>query len=284
MTKSLDDYILAVEHLPTPPVVIVQLIALFRQPHPDVDEVVTLLRHDPSLTAEVLRRCNSAFFGGEEATVDIFDAVMRMGFYEVYQSSVAIFSQRIMSIGAPVGCIPADEFWRHSATTAVLCGLLAKEVGESEATAFTAGLLHDTGKMVLALAEGPRYAALMREVGESGRVLEDAEKASFGFGHGALGARLLERWSLPAEISIPAVRHHDMAWPEPFGRLSVIVSLADILAHQLERGPEGSLPSRDATAAMEILQIQSDQLSALRPRAQEEIAKMNKLLQSQPEK
>jgi putative nucleotidyltransferase with HDIG domain len=278
MRDDLDHYIDAVEHLPTAPVVMVKLIALFREPECDLDEVVNLLSVDPALTAEVLRLCNSAHFGADEAVVDVFDAVMRLGFYEVYRRALAMFSLKTMSAGTAGDSISVDQLWRHSAATAVLSGMIAKQTGDSEGAAYTAGLLHDIGKLVLASAEGPKYGALIRQSGGFGRGLEAVEKAEFGFAHGAVGARLLARWGVPLDISTPVSLHHDQGWPEPFARMSAIVSLGNIAAHRLDQGA-GEQPQDlpDATPAVQALQIPIDQLADLVQRAEEEVAKLEGL-------
>jgi putative nucleotidyltransferase with HDIG domain len=278
MKDELERYIDAVEHLPTAPVVMLKLIALFREPDRDVDEVISLLSVDPSLTAEVLRLCNSAYYAGSEVVVDIFDAVMRLGFYEVYRRALAMFSVKTMSVKKAAEFIRVDELWRHSAAAAALSGMIAKEAGESEGMAYTAGLLHDIGKMVLASAEGPKYAALIGQYGGFGRGLESAEKAEFGFGHGSVGARLLARWAVPLDISTPVSLHHDQEWPEPFTRMCAIVSLGDIAAHGSEAGSiEPWWESPAAAPAIEVLGVQSDQLAALAQRAQEEVANLEGL-------
>src|SRR5271170_5932169 len=89
MNDKLDQFIAGVRDLPMAPTVLVRLVALFQRPDRDVDEIVELLRQDPSLTAEVLRHSNSAFYGLDEPIVDVFDAITRMGFYEVYRTAVA---------------------------------------------------------------------------------------------------------------------------------------------------------------------------------------------------
>lgn len=75
-------YIGRVTHLPPAPTLLTELLGLFRDPDRDIDRVVDLLSLDPSLTAEILKKCNGAFFGGAPAS-DMFEAVSRIGFYEV---------------------------------------------------------------------------------------------------------------------------------------------------------------------------------------------------------
>ena len=278
MSDALDDYIDGIEHLPMPPLVIIKLIATFREPYADMDDVARLLSQDPALTAEVLKRCNSGFFRAEEPTMDIFEAIMRMGYYEVYQAAVTMFSRRTLSSKNPVGIIRAEDLWQHSGSTAALSRLLALEVGIDEGIAYTAGLLHDIGKMVLATGEGPKYAAVMKQAGTCGSALENAEKAAFGFGHAAVGARLLEKWNVPADILVPVSRHHDLVITEPNMKLTAIVSLANIVAHNLSAVAAGNkIELPEASSAMEVLQIKKERLTILARQAKDEIRKMESL-------
>lgn len=244
-----------------------------------MDDVAALLSQDPSLTAEILRRSNSSQFGAEEPTLDVFDAIMRMGYYEVYQIAVTAFSRKTMAVEKPIGLIKADELWRHSGTTAVLSRLLAFQAGEDEGIAYTAGLLHDIGKMVFALAEGPKYAELMGQVGNSGRALADAERAAFGFDHAAVGARLLERWQVPSDVSMPVAYQHEADLPKGAPRMYAIIALGNILAHHLEK-ISGKKPFElpEAAAAMAVLHINNNELATLAQRAREEIKTMESLL------
>jgi len=72
------------EPLPLDTTAAVELLDLFRDPDHDVDRIVEFISHDPQLTAETLKRCNQAAFRGTERTTDIFEAVNRLGYYELY--------------------------------------------------------------------------------------------------------------------------------------------------------------------------------------------------------
>ena len=203
MTDKLDIYIGRLQHLPAAPTVVVKLVALFRKHNLEVDEIVSLMSQDPSLTAEVLRSANSAYFGDDDQVVGVFEAIMRLGLYKVYQMAMANFGATVLSFSRNVGGIDVETLWRHSAAVASAAGLIARKVEEPEALAFTAGLLHDVGKIVLGAAEGTAYAALAREAVETGVPLQQAEAKRFGFGHAEVGARLLAKWGLPEEIAVP---------------------------------------------------------------------------------
>jgi len=72
------------EALPLDSLAAIQLLDLFRDPDHDVDRIVEFISQDPVLTHETLKRCNNTTFGGTERTTDIFEAVSRLGYYELY--------------------------------------------------------------------------------------------------------------------------------------------------------------------------------------------------------
>ncbi len=235
---ALDKLIMGVENLPPTPALVTNLLAIFKQPDVDVDRVVKLIRNDPPLTAEVLRRCNSAYFAGEQVS-DIFDAVTRLGFYQVYRVVVTIAGSRTMR-AVPAGCgLRLEELWEHSFETAVAAGLIAHKLKEPDGAAFTAGLLHDVGKIVLASAGGAKYAMLKEMASVPGVTLPSVEADMFGFDHAAVGGRLLNRWKLPPEVTAAVAGHHDFLKAGPHTRLAATVAVADTVAHSLREEAEG---------------------------------------------
>jgi putative nucleotidyltransferase with HDIG domain len=246
--QVLDSYIEGIQHLPPTPTLMLQLIDLFRRPDTDVDEIVSLLSRDPALCVEVLRRCNSAFFAQDTPVMDINEAVFRMGFYEVYQMTVSLSGMRALTPKENVRGFSAEALQRHSNIAAIAAGALALEVEEPEGIAFTAGLLHDVGKLVLALGERDKYVAVVEECRTSGASLSEKEKTVFGFNHDEIGARLLQRWGVPVEVVMPALGHND---PEPSGewhRFVTITNMGSRLANYIELG-------KDKAPAMPFVQM-----------------------------
>ena len=82
--QNLDNVAARPEPLPVDTMAAVQLLDLFRDPDHDVDRIVEFISQDPLLAAETLKRCNKAAFRGTERVTDIFEAVSRLGFYELY--------------------------------------------------------------------------------------------------------------------------------------------------------------------------------------------------------
>ena len=277
--NKLDGYLDSLEYLPPTPALMIRLIELFRRPDRDVDEIVDLMRQDLSVTAEVLRRCNSSFFANQEPVLDIYDAVFRMGFYEVYRITVALFGFQTMSAARLAKCIPAEPLWRHSAITAIVGGAIARQSGESEASLFTAGVLHDVGKIVLAMKEGDRYAELLQHHGTFGASLSYAEECAFDINHGQIGARLLERWGVPQEIFVPVLYHHQKIWSGPFERQAAIINLANLMAHCIEENtPDKPCEHPEALHAMKLLRLGHDDIPALEQEARNDIKRLSCLL------
>lgn len=278
-SDKLDQYLGGIEHLPPRPTLMIRLMELFQQPDRDIDEIASLMRQDPSLTAEVLRRCNGSFFGNDEPVTDFNEAVFRLGFYEVYRISVATFSVQAMAVTKTIKGLEVEKLWRHSAITAIIGGVLARELEESEGAAFTAGLLHDVGKIVLASAEGARYGELLKQHGDFGTSLNDAEMGQIGFSHGEIGAHLLGRWGVPELICQPVLTHHHETWSGPHERLAAIVSLANQMAHCAANcGLDHDCQKHGLIPAMQLLELSRDELRNLKLAARGDLKRLGALL------
>jgi putative nucleotidyltransferase with HDIG domain len=278
--EMLDRYIGQVRSLPPAPVIATQLLSLFSEADRDIDRIVQLIGLDPSLTAEVLKRCNSASMGLAHPVRDMFEAVFQLGFYEVYCIVVSSVGARTVSILQAEGGLNTEDLWQHSVATAVAAATLAKRAQEIEAMGFTAGLLHDIGKLVLASLERVGYANLVRDAAATGIPLVAAEEASFSFNHADLGARLLERWNLPVNV-YEAVRHHHACENAegPTQPLPAIVGLANDLAHQiLAETEDDAVLSDSATEALGFLHLTEADVAALRSETRHALQQVEALL------
>jgi putative nucleotidyltransferase with HDIG domain len=228
-----DRYLDSVSNLPAAPSATVQLLSLFRDPDRDIDQIVKVITYEPSLTAEILRRCNSAFFAAEQPVENVSEALTRLGFYEVYCTVVAVLARSATSLPGVQEGIDVERLWEHLVTTAIAAAELAEAIREPKEVAFTSGLLHDIGKLVLASGERSRYSHLQQESNAFGTSLVQSEEAAFGVNHANLGGSLLARWKLPPNISAAVFFHHDLQTAHFFEQLAAIVRLADLLAHQI---------------------------------------------------
>ena len=278
---KVDRYIEHVQHLPPASAVLARLAALSGDPNRDIDRIAELIIYDPSLTAEILKRCNSAFFRGAEPASDVVEAVSRLGFIEVDQVVGARVGAQAASPAWVEDALDAGSLWRHSVTTAVAAATLAGRVQQIETEAFTAGLLHDVGKLVFASVKGTACADSMRQAGISGSALALAEEAALGATHADVGARLLARWGLPGNITLAVLHHHHSPYAAaPFEQLAATVHLANSLAHHMTGAP-GSAPEPTSSSpdAMTLLQLTAQDISTIEEQAQERLRRVQRVLQ-----
>jgi putative nucleotidyltransferase with HDIG domain len=280
--EVLDAYLGGIKHLPPTPTLMIQLLELFRQPSVDVDDIVILLRRDTALSVEVLRRCNSSYFGLETPVMDINEAVFQLGFYEVYQMTVSLAGMKTMTPKETIPGFQAQTLQRHSSIAAIAAGELAREVDESEGIAFTAGLLHDVGKLVLALGERERYVAVLDGCKRTGASLSETEKTLFGFNHDEVGARLLQRWGVPVEVVMPALRHNDFKPDGEWQQFVAITSMASRLANHIEqeKAPMPFIQLPGVRPLTEFLQLNISQVPEWEELVREKVKEMPELLRA----
>jgi putative nucleotidyltransferase with HDIG domain len=278
--EVLDGYLDRIKHLPPTPALMIQLLELFRQPSVDVDDIVILLRRDTALSVEVLRRCNSSYFGLETPVMDINEAIFHLGFYEVYQMTVSLAGMKTMTPKETIPGFSAQTLQRHSNIAAIAAGELAQQVDESEGIAFTAGLLHDVGKLVLALGEREKYVAVLDGCKRTGVSLSETEKTLFGFNHDEVGARLLQRWGVPVEVVMPALRHNDAKPEGEWQQFVAITNMASRLANHIEqeKPPAPFIQLPGVQPLTEFLQLNHSQVPKWEELVREKIKKMPELV------
>jgi putative nucleotidyltransferase with HDIG domain len=273
-------YLDGVVNLPPAPMLVTDLLALFGKSDCDIDQVVEMISYEPSLTAQILRDSNSVFFGGEQPSADIFEAVTRLGFYQVYCMVVSLVGSRTKSMEGAGKGLNVDQLWRHSVSAAVGASVVAEDAGQTKAVAFTAGLLHDIGKLVLASSEKEAYARAIQKAREQGVLLCAVERSVFVIDHAELGGELMQRWKLPEDIAAAVRYHHDLDGAGPHKTLTAVVQVGDMIAHQLN-GED--LAATDLlippTAALDGLQITPERLSQYVAEAQAEVEKIKGMLE-----
>jgi len=210
-----------IKNLPTIPGIVAKISRMVENPETSAAEIGRLISQDQVLSAKVLRMANSAFFGMSRKISSIAQALMILGFDVVkglvLTSSVFDMIQKSMS-----------GLWEHSIGCAAAAGAVAEALGRDDAEEIlVAGLLHDLGKVVLAL-NLPGDLELIQEQTRSGRVFfHEAEAAVLNFHHGEIGQWLAEHWNLPDSLAEPMRLHHHperaMICPE----VTAIVHIAD---------------------------------------------------------
>ncbi len=185
-----------------------QMLALANNPDAQIDDVQRTVEYDPGLVTNLLRLANSAYFGTGGAINSVREAVVRLGFKRVFQiamtSAVAPIAQKEIR-GYD---LPRNGLLRHSAATALAVEYLPKRLSMRVPDAtYTAGLLHDLGKIVLGTYLEINSAPIVIKAYRESISFEIAEQMVLGTDHAEVGAALLEYWKLP-QVVIDSVRWH----------------------------------------------------------------------------
>ncbi len=220
-----------VHSLPCIPKVAQDLIQQFDNPHTSIDNIARNISLDPVIAAKVLRLANSARFRGSRESASVEDAAMRLGFNTL--RTLVLASAVTGAFQAPPG-FDLKGFWGHSFQVASISRLLAKTRGVAVEVAFTCGMMHNIGELLIQTGV-PELAERLnqngKDMGAAQRVA--LETLQLGFGFPEVGAELARLWQLPELIqhaiayqSRPTQAPADMPLPRV---LAQAVSIAEAL-------------------------------------------------------
>jgi HD-like signal output (HDOD) protein len=230
--------------LPAVPGVFAELTRRLEDPSVSVFELGEIVSEDPALAAQVLRFANSAYFGRDQSVSSLTDATARLGTRVL--RSLVLTAEVYHRFPVPPALTPMLEAQqRHASLVARIASSLEPR-GQWKDDAFTAGLLHDVGKLVFVARLPDTYLELLADAEESGREVYEMEIAQFGVHHGTLGACLLGMWGLPSHVVEAVQAHHDISFEIPHAlNATRAVALADRLAHDVT-DPEDVRELREA--------------------------------------
>jgi HD-like signal output (HDOD) protein len=183
--------------VPSMPKVVALLLTELDQPEPDVRKVSKLISADPGLTTRILQIANSAFFQLSRSISEVSEAVAILGLVQV-RSLVSAVS--LVSTFAVVPGLNMQQFWRYSLNTAKLSRSLAVKVNLNEATAFTSGLIHCVGELVMHLGMPEKMEPLDAEVPPLALKRAKAERRVLGYCYAQVGAGFARKWQFPQAI------------------------------------------------------------------------------------
>lgn len=252
---------------------------LLGDPEFEMDDLIRVIEMDQATTANLLRMANSAYFGRGASVGTVQDAIVRLGAQRVGQLLM------VASVG-PVAAKPLAGYdlepgvlWRHSLAVAVTTELIGKETGKRPPPyAFTAGLLHDLGKVVLDLfvvADSEQIKGLCYTDNLS---FEMAERQVLGADHQEIGAELLTAWNLPDNL-VQAVRwHHAPDKAEEMSLAVDAVHMANQIALAAGVGVGIDSPSYSASPkSEERLGIDKDAETVIIAKLEEELAALEEV-------
>lgn len=221
-----------IQKLPSLPNLVVEILESFDNENVDIATLANKIACDQAIAARVLRVANSPFFGLSGQIGSISEAVTVLGFNNL-RGLVA--GAVIIDLFPRSGNVfDWKKFWRHSIAVAVCAKVLGKHMKADAETAFTAGLLHDIGKLVMGVHFPEVFPESLQFDDDCSLETLHAEQAILGLDHAALGGEIALRWRFPPHVQQAIAQHHMAAEQTTENSLIDIIYVANLFAHALE--------------------------------------------------
>lgn len=227
---DLKELISEIKELPTLPQVAVMLMDLLDDPSTGAPEINRVMARDPALAGKILKLVNSAYYGLSNKVSGLNQAIVILGFKTVKSVALSASVMGLFKGPEQSGSFDRTLFWKHSIACACVARLAAgKNNAFDPETAFSAGLLHDVGKLVLAHHLPSKADEIVSLAEEKKISFLEAEQEILDTNHTEIGGWLVDTWGLPEELVDAIAHHHDLE-SAPRKELVAVVQFANYLA------------------------------------------------------
>jgi putative nucleotidyltransferase with HDIG domain len=274
-----------INNLPTPPIVFNQIQKALSEENVSAVQVASILSEDPAISAKVLKLTNSAFYGLTREVETVRQAVVIIGM-EAVRNLVLSASVLDMFNSDVVDRYYQDQFWRHSLAVASASRLVARNANAGEIidvdSSFSAGLLHDIGKIVIACYLPEQFKQLVDWRSQTDNTTSDydLEEMVFGYNHAQIGGFLGTHWRLPTKLQYAIIFHHEPGKCPVELLAPFVVHVGNFIAKKSFFDDEESLfTDKLEEGALERLGIEEDMIPALCEKLKEEYLKAETFMQ-----
>lgn len=240
VAARLEQKVLAlVDNMPTLPATAVRAMALADDPDSKFSDLARLIEGDTAIAAGLIRFANSSLYAGGSPAVKLDQAMVRLGMWRCKNLIVSIGVRSLFRQMTSDTRVQCELLWHHGYVTGSLCQQInwSYRLGFN-GEEFSAGLLHDLGRVLILLADPECFARAGAMSFREGPDTLDRERSAIGIDHCALGAWFGEHSKLP-EALIETMRfHHEPSRSQKEKRLVALVAAADDMANHLQRGEE----------------------------------------------
>jgi putative nucleotidyltransferase with HDIG domain len=226
-----------IQGIPSLPAIVMKVNHMLDDYNTTNDILSKVIEKDQAIVFKMLLLVNSAFFGLREKVSSVKDASVILGFDAIRNIiiSLSVFETLSkLSQEKSNELFSVDDFWKHSIAVAVLSKYLSEKLGIGDPEkCFVNGLLHDTGKLILAYYFKDEFKVLMTKAREEKLIFIAAEKKTLPVNHCEIGYIIGKKWGLPDVISNTIYHHHRIRAGCPAWDESIIVNSADGYANSL---------------------------------------------------
>lgn len=215
------------EEMSVAPQILPQIQAMVSDCNTNPDEIRDTIRMDAALSSMILKTANSAYFNPGYHIDSVDDAIMHLGFNDVYQIITMLAFSDVMSKPLETYALSAGQFWRRSVACALAMERLARKYGEEPGVAYTIGLLHGIGMVFIEkeLAERGHKVAFQNALPEDVAIASE-EMEIFGLNHAKVGASVMRRWGFSDEIVVPVYCQFEPSEAGNHERMACLISFA----------------------------------------------------------
>lgn len=220
------------QELPVSPVLFQQVFsATGENSSTPMEALGAVMEQDQGLTVKVLSMANSAYYGLQSQVTSVKRAVLVLGLQEV-RKLLLLMSVRSLENKLNPKDLDIAAHWKHQVDVAHVAQALAVQAGATDPDElFTAGLLHDLGKMITAIHQPDHWRAVQTLARKKNIPLHQAEELHWGLDHALIGALTLKTWYLPASLTEPINWHHNPDLAQEHASQARLLRLADALTH-----------------------------------------------------
>lgn len=237
--KSIDKFLRELKEVPSLPDVVVKILQLMREENTNADELTRAISQDVGITTNVLRLCNSAYYGLPRTISSLTQAIMYLGFHTVRNLVLTCSVSPYYGSTDKIYGYQEGGLWHHSVACAMVSELICEHFNpDMSDTAFTAGLLHDIGQLIIGM-QIKDTASTIEELMEEHSIGDiAAEKEVLSISHDLVGALLAYQWDFPTDLTKTIRFHHAPNEGRQPHFLSAVVHVADTIVLKLGYGIE----------------------------------------------
>jgi putative nucleotidyltransferase with HDIG domain len=234
------------EVLPTLPAVATQVFHIASNPNSSASDLSDVIKLDQALTSKLLKVVNSAFYGFRQKIGTVNHAVVILGLDDIINLAIGLSAARVINVQIQDDLYNPKTLWHHSIGTAIIAHKLCEKFPEYQKKGiFTAGLLHDFGKIILIDQFSDLYASVHENVTKYELPIFELEEDTFGLSHAAIGKLMATNWNMPDYLVEAIAFHHRPNQASRHPVMAAVVGLADYLYHEALKSGEFTLDVSD---------------------------------------
>jgi len=217
--------------LPPMPQIVFKAHEIMEDPNSGTKKVAELIETDQAIAAKVLKMANSAYYGMSGKVSSIQHAAVVLGDKALGELVTLAGTSSLLSNKLYGYAMDSGELWRHSMTVAFGSKIMAQRyMPQLENDAFSVGLIHDVGKLVLDRPVLNRKSVFDEFMDSGDKTFLSAENRILGFDHAEIGYDICQQWQIPDSLA-KAIRYHHRPSAASDDSLVCIVSMADTIAN-----------------------------------------------------